>query len=450
MDYSIFNAENELCKSLSCNINNKLSSLICFFYSYINASLYIGTFNISNNFTKIQTDYSRFQNLNETETNDSNIKIISSFIKDLDSYLICRISFTQIYCIAFNNTVKEFIEPWGKSQESFCNYKDNSTFYLPIADKFRFICNKHEGNSNPSEENEELINEINRENNYSDNFTNYYFFHFNECELTSNMANPIEKSYICEISPISKGNFYSETTQTYIEFLTEIIKPIEPVNIESTFIEAIQNTDLNNNSLPKEIINMPKNISKEDIIDYIDNIMDNITIGTTYEVEGDDFSLLIYPTNSTALISRSHVNFEKCENILREFYHLPNSTVITFFQIELQNNNSKSLINQVEYKVYDEKKKELNLTLCNESNIQVFYLIKNDSDLDISEINSFKDSGVNVFDINDNFFTDVCHPYSTSSGDMILEDRIKYIYQNYSLCEDGCTFSEIFLENIKY
>ena len=31
IDYSIFNAENELCKSLSCHINNKLSSLICFY-----------------------------------------------------------------------------------------------------------------------------------------------------------------------------------------------------------------------------------------------------------------------------------------------------------------------------------------------------------------------------------------------------------------------------------
>ena len=152
IDYSIFNTENELGKSLSCHINNESSSLICF-YSYINASLYISIFNISNNFTKIHTNFSEIPNLNEAESNDSSIKIISSFIKDLDSYLICRISFTQIYCIAFNNTNKEFIEPWDQIQESFCNYKYNSILYLPIADKFSFICNKYEENQIPIDNN---------------------------------------------------------------------------------------------------------------------------------------------------------------------------------------------------------------------------------------------------------------------------------------------------------
>ena len=31
---------------------------------------------------------------------------------------------------------------------------------------------------------------------------------------------------------------------------------------------------------------------------------------------------------------------------------------------------------------------------------------------------------------------------------MILEDRIKDIFQNYSLCEEGCTYNDIYLENM--
>ena len=73
--------------------------------------------------------------------------------------------------------------------------------------------------------------------------------------------------------------------------------------------------------------------------------------------------------------------------------------------------------------------------------------MKNNTILDYSKINSFKDSGVNIFDINDDFFNDVCLAYSDSGNDLILEDRIKTIYQNYSLCEEGCEFNEIFLEN---
>ena len=35
-------------------------------------------------------------------------------------------------------------------------------------------------------------------------------------------------------------------------------------------------------------------------------------------------------------------------------------------------------------------------------------------------------------DIKDRFFNDLCYSYSDSNKDIILEDRIKYIYQNFS------------------
>jgi len=68
--------------------------------------------------------------------------------------------------------------------------------------------------------------------------------------------------------------------------------------------------------------------------------------------------------------------------------------------------------------------------------------------LNFSHINSFKEAGIDIFDINDDFFTDVCLAYSNSGNDMILEDRIKDIFQNYSLCEEGCTYNDIYLENM--
>ncbi len=91
----------------------------------------------------------------------------------------------------------------------------------------------------------------------------------------------------------------------------------------------------------------------------------------------------------------------------------------------------------------------MNLSLCNNSNIKVFYVINNSTKIDISLANSMKKSGVDIFNINDDFFNDICRPYSSISGnDIILEDRIKDIYQNYYLCEEGCNYNEIFLENM--
>ena len=38
----------------------------------------------------------------------------------------------------------------------------------------------------------------------------------------------------------------------------------------------------------------------------------------------------------------------------------------------------------------------------------------------------------------------ICYPYSDDSkNDIVLEDRIKDIYQNYSFCDEGCTYNEI-------
>ena len=41
----------------------------------------------------------------------------------------------------------------------------------------------------------------------------------------------------------------------------------------------------------------------------------------------------------------------------------------------------------------------------------------------------------------------LCFSYSYSENDVVLEDRIKDFYQNYSLCDDGCTYNDI---NIEY
>jgi hypothetical protein len=51
-------------------------------------------------------------------------------------------------------------------------------------------------------------------------------------------------------------------------------------------------------------------------------------------------------------------------------------------------------------------------------------------------------------DIKDEFFNDLCYSYSDSKNDIILEDRIKYLYQNYSLCESECIVNNIDFNNM--
>ena len=101
------------------------------------------------------------------------------------------------------------------------------------------------------------------------------------------------------------------------------------------------------------------------------------------------------------------------------------------------------LVNQIEYKVYDDNQKMLNLSLCNNKSIDIHYSLKDNTTDKINLINSFKEKGINILDINDDFFNDVCIPYSESGHDLTLNDRIQEIYKNYTFCEKNCELKEI-------
>ena len=90
----------------------------------------------------------------------------------------------------------------------------------------------------------------------------------------------------------------------------------------------------------------------------------------------------------------------------------------------MNNTNNDILVNQIEYQVYDDNKTLLNLSLCENSNITTYYTIKNDKQEEVDLISDFKKKGIDILDINDNFFNDVCMPYSDSENDLTLNDRV--------------------------
>ena len=51
--------------------------------------------------------------------------------------------------------------------------------------------------------------------------------------------------------------------------------------------------------------------------------------------------------------------------------------------------------------------------------------------------------GIDIFNVKDQFFNDICYPYSEGNSDMILKDRISDIYENYSVCEESCEYNNI-------
>ena len=63
-------------------------------------------------------------------------------------------------------------------------------------------------------------------------------------------------------------------------------------------------------------------------------------------------------------------------------------------------------------------------------------------------ISYYSELGIDILDREDLFLNDLCYPFSNSNSDIILKDRVLDIYQNYSLCEYGCEYDKIDIENM--
>ena len=190
------------------------------------------------------------------------------------------------------------------------------------------------------------------------------------------------------------------------------------------------------------------NKTKEELEESIDDLMKNIEKGKRYEITGNDYNVTITPINDINSFKSTFVNFEKCEEILRIEYNLTDEEILTILQIEIDRMNEKALTNQIEYAIFDENMTELNLSYCKHVEIKVTYEIKDETLFNKTLISYYSNLGIDIFNSNDSFFNDLCYPFSISDSDIILKDRVSELYQNYSLCDNGCEYDEIDIANM--
>ena len=177
-------------------------------------------------------------------------------------------------------------------------------------------------------------------------------------------------------------------------------------------------------------------LNKDTILnDFIEILPSDVTI------KGDDFIFQSFPAEQemTPSDGASAVDFSSCINTLKQHPQYANcSFTIVKFDLEREN----STIKQVEYKLLDENGTEVNLELCANQTIEIKYTLDpNTPGVDFDKIKEFADKGIDIFNPDSPFFSDICVPYTSSNGtDIPLKDRRKDMMQNISLCEAGCEY----------
>ena len=201
------------------------------------------------------------------------------------------------------------------------------------------------------------------------------------------------------------------------------------------------------NSIDKNMtiitIKETQNKTKEDLLNNIDEMMKNYTFDKIYEIFGNDYNIKISPINSREYQNIStYINFANCENILRIKNNVSSSSTLTVYQIEIDYPFEQSLNKRIEYAVFNENKTRLDLSVCKNEKIEINYQLAQ-AKVNQTKVNYYSNLGIDVFDLKNEFFHDICYPYSESGSDIILKDRISDIYENYSMCDNNCEYNGI-------
>ena len=190
--------------------------------------------------------------------------------------------------------------------------------------------------------------------------------------------------------------------------------------------------------------------SIEEIIENLDEMMKESDPDQSYIINGDGYTVILKDIDEYIEDSTVNIDFAKCEEKLKA--NLPEGTKLRIAQLNLQKDDKNSFTDQVEYRVYDENGNPLDLSVCKDVDINIEYEITDFSNLDLDLIKKFADMGVDVFNIKDEFFNDICRPYSDddSKSDMILSDRVSDIYQNVSACDGECEYEGFDMEKLSF
>ena len=142
--------------------------------------------------------------------------------------------------------------------------------------------------------------------------------------------------------------------------------------------------------------------------------------------------------NSLVLSDLSNINFDNCYEKVKIHYNITEDLIISLLEnFEFTNPYSS-------YSLYNPKTGEkLNAQeICKEEkiiieeNLLTFIKVSNKS---YEQMIYLTEQGINIFDLNDAFFTDICfHFNSPTKKDMTLKDRLLDFFPNVTLCDPGC------------
>ena len=155
------------------------------------------------------------------------------------------------------------------------------------------------------------------------------------------------------------------------------------------------------------------------------------------------YSIFLYKDSaciSELSLNIPKVDFGNCYIKVQQNMNPPSNDNIIIALIESAN-DKRSSISYFFYHPETGKKLDAE-TICKDEEVTIKESVLSqlsNSSVDLNSVLFLAQQDINIFNLSDEFYTDICYNYVSRNGkDVPLSDRIKAYYPNISLCESGC------------
>ena len=229
----------------------------------------------------------------------------------------------------------------------------------------------------------------------------------------------------------------------------------------------------------------------ENIVDLYKNSNPEEETSGVIEVEGGNSIVEFYGVNKNSkkeskskghndkekiTSTLSYIDLSECIQSIYENNNMLPTDDIIILKFDMIKTPNEYLINPVEYKFINSRTGEnLDASACGNKKIKISYpffnILKNYDkniknkkrtiriletvmlDLKTNDLNTLGDKynigkeinskypNIDTFNSKNEIYTDICTTIEINGKDLVLEDRINYLFPHYSLCEQNCTYN---------
>ena len=182
--------------------------------------------------------------------------------------------------------------------------------------------------------------------------------------------------------------------------------------------------------------------NKEEVFESLEDNIDYLISMDISTIIGSDYIMDVYPYSLKDIVEENSLTaIDLGESILNTLFGIDDTEI---YIAKIEYIPESSIIPYVQYNIYDKDGNLLDLSVIEDIGISVSYSI-----LDLEKANFtfyqdiMKQTGADIYNINDRFFNDICYPYAYNKTDVTLDDRKSDFYLDVQLCQDGCTYEGI-------